>query len=73
MNWRTQFDFDFIVHLLILALWISWREGFTAKGYFFGALSIVMGGMFSFPYLIHASLKSRGDVEMLLLGTRKVG
>lgn len=67
-DWRSQFDFDFIIYLLLLALWVSWREGFTAKGHLFGFLSVVMGGMFSFPYLIHAIYSAGGDPIRLLLG-----
>ncbi len=68
LNWRSQFDFDFIVHLLLLAAWVTWREGGNTKAYIFGFLSIVMGGMFSFPYLIHASFKARAQPRALLLG-----
>ena len=70
LNWRSQFDVDFIIHLLLLAGWVVWREGATPRGYVFGFLSIVMGGMFSFPYLLHASLVARGDVRQMLLGVR---
>ena len=69
-NWRTQFDADFVIHLLLFALWIAWREGFNLRGYLFGVVSIVMGGMFSFPYLIHASLAAEGNPSRLLLGVR---
>ncbi len=68
INWRSQFNFDFIVHLLLMALWINWREGFGTRGYLFGCLSIVMGGMFSFPYLAHAIYRSDHDPIQLLLG-----
>jgi len=69
LNWRSQFDIDFILHLLLLATWISWREGFTAKGYAFGFLSIVMGGMFSFPYILYATYMAKGDPKEVLLGS----
>ena len=72
LNWRSQFDIDFILHLLLLATWISWREGFTAKGYAFGFLSIVMGGMFSFPYILYVTYIAKGDPKEVLLGTHKV-
>ncbi len=52
LNWRSQFDIDFIIHLLLMATWVSWRERFSPKGLIYGLLSIVLGGMFSFPYLI---------------------
>ena len=68
LDWRSQFNADFFIHLLLLATWVSWREGFTAKGYVFGFLSIFMGGMFGFPYLLHATYKSRGDPKAILLG-----
>ena len=68
LNWRTQFDFDFIIHLLMLATWVVWREGANAKAYLFGFLSIVMGGMFSFPYLIYAMYQVKGNPRALLLG-----
>lgn len=68
LNWRSQFDFDFIVHLLLLATWVVWREGATAKAYLFGVLSVVMGGMFSFPYLVYAIIQAKGQPKALLLG-----
>jgi hypothetical protein len=68
LSWRTQFDIDFIIHLLLLSIWVIWREGGTAKAYLFGALSIVMGGMFSFPYIIYISFVSRGNPKYFLLG-----
>ncbi|MEP4484992.1 MAG: hypothetical protein ABJ013_05145 [Halioglobus sp.] len=68
LNWRSQFDADLVIHLLLLATWVSWREGFSMKGHFFGFLSIVMGGMFSFPYLLHAIYVAKGDPIGVLLG-----
>ncbi len=68
LNWRTQFNTDFIIYLIILATWISWREGLTAKGHAFGALSVVLGGMFSFPYILYATYQAKGDPKEILLG-----
>jgi len=68
LDWRSQFNTDFLLHLGLLATWIAWREGFSAKGWLFGVLSIVMGGMFSFPYLLLATYKTHGDPKALLLG-----
>ncbi len=58
LDWRTQFNTDFLIHLFLLAIWITWREGFTTKGFVYGFLSIFMGGMFGFPYLLHATYKA---------------
>lgn len=68
LNWRSQFNIDFIIHLLLLASWVVWRERFTFKGYVFGFLSIFMGGMFSFPYILYATYVANGDVKQILLG-----
>ena len=68
LDWRSQFNIDFLIHLFLLATWISWREGFTAKGFVFGFLSIFLGGMFGFPYLLHATYKASGDPGAILLG-----
>ncbi len=68
LGWRAQFNIDFLIHLLLLATWVSWREGFTLKGNIFGFLSIFMGGMFGFPYILFATYKAKGDPKLLLLG-----
>ena len=68
LDWRTQFNADFLFHLFLLATWICWREGFTLKGYIFGFLSIFMGGMFGFPYLLLATYKAKADPGKILLG-----
>jgi len=70
MDWRSQFNADFLIHLFLLATWISWREGFTAKGFLYGFLSIFLGGMFGFPYLLVATYKAQGDPRRILLGVR---
>jgi len=70
LNWRTQFNIDFLIHLILLATWIVWRERFTVKGYLFGFLSIFMGGMFGFLYILYASYKAKGDPRKLLMGER---
>ena len=71
LNWRSQFNTDFIIYLLLFAAWISWREGGTARGYALGVLSVVMGGMFSFPYLLRAMYVAKGDPIEVLLGARQ--
>ena len=68
LNWRSQFDTDFLVYLFLGATWISWREGGTAKGFVFGFLSVFFGGMFSFPYLLITAYQTNGDLKALLLG-----
>jgi len=77
MNWRSQFNIDFLIHLLLLATWIAWRENWTKRGYIFGFLSIIMGGMFGFAYILYAVNQAKGDPRKIVLGphhaTERVG
>lgn len=68
LDWRSQFNTDFLIHLFLLAIWIMWREGFTYKGCLFAFLSIFMGGMFGFPYILYATYKAKGDPKIVMLG-----
>lgn len=70
LDWRAQFNIDFLIHLFLLATWIAWREGFTAKGYVFGFLSVFLGGMFGFPYILWAIVSAKGDPKRMLLGVQ---
>ena len=72
LDWRSQFNTDFLIHLFLLATWVSWREGFTSKGYVFGFLSIFLGGMFGFPYILVATYKAKGDLREILLGVHSL-
>ena len=31
LNWRSQFDVDFIVYLILGSCWIYWREGASGR------------------------------------------
>jgi len=68
LNWRSQFNFDFVIFLVLSSSWIVWREGAGAKAYSCGFLNIFLGGMFCFPYLLLASYRAQGDIRKLLLG-----
>ena len=68
LGWRSQFNIDFLIHLFLLATWVVWREGCTLKGYIFGFLSVFLGGMFGFLYILYATYQAKGDPKLLLLG-----
>ncbi len=71
--WRSQFNTDFLIHLFLLCGWIYWREESKVKGAVYGFLSIIMGGMFGFAYLLHATYAAKGDMRALLLGAQTGG
>jgi hypothetical protein len=67
-NWRSQFNTDLLLHLILLGVWVTWREGGGALGWLWGFFCVFWGGMFTFPYLIYAGYQARGDARMFLLG-----
>lgn len=68
LNWRSHIYVDFLLHLCLLATWVTWREGFTPKSFLFGLLWIVFGAAFGFPYLLLATYEAKGNLKVLLLG-----
>lgn len=71
MTWPGQFNVDFTSYLILSALWLAWREGFSVKGIFLALLASVLGIMFFAPYLLFNTIKNKGDMKVLLLGHRR--
>ena len=67
--WRAQFNSDFVFHLVLLALWVIWREKNLAIGIPCG-LGCFLGGIFVFPYLLVNLIRCDGDIRKLVLGHR---
>lgn len=67
LNWRSQFNLDLLIHLALFYSWVYWREESKTKGMVYGFLTL-MGGMFSFAYLLYASYAAKGNVKKFLLG-----
>ena len=71
IDWQGQFNMDFMSFLALSAIWVSWRHRFSPGGLLLGVVAFFGGMMFLAPYLIWASLKSKGDVSDLLLGEQR--
>ncbi len=70
VTWNGQFNLDFLGYLLISALWVAWRHGFSAAGIVLALIASV-GGMLSFgPYLLYATLNA-GDLKTVALGVNR--
>ena len=67
--WRAQLDSDLEAHLLLVAGWIAWRHRWSPGGFVAGAAAVLLGALFTLPYLLVASFKA-GDGRVLLLGER---
>ncbi|WP_439621176.1 hypothetical protein [Hyphomonas sp.] len=50
--WRAQFNTDLILHLGLVGGWIVWREKRLVTGIPFAILSVMLGGVFTFAYLL---------------------
>lgn len=68
LTWRGQFDVDFLGHLIVLALWVAWRNKFSVGGIAMGFLCVLGGGVVSFAYLFVLTCANQGDVRRILLG-----
>lgn len=68
--WRLQLYLDFELHLLLFAGWIAWRERPLALGLPCVAATLVLGALFTLPYLLFATVRAEGDPRRLLLGAR---
>jgi hypothetical protein len=68
--WRAQFYADLEIHLLLFAAWIVWREPSRALGLAAAAATLLLGALFTLPYLFIAILRAGGDPRALLLGPR---
>jgi hypothetical protein len=69
--WRGQFDVDFLCHLVVLALWVAWRDKFSLGGIVTAVLCVLGGGVVSFAYLLALTWTSRGDMRQVLLGAHR--
>jgi hypothetical protein len=68
--WRQQFYLDFELHLLLIAGWIAWRERPMALGLACAAATLLLGALFTLPYLLFATVRAEGSARRLLLGAR---
>ena len=68
MAWPGQFNLDFMCLLMLSALWVSWRSGFSPAGLTLGTLAFFGGALFLSVYLLIESFRVKGDIAALLLG-----
>ena len=71
MTWPGQFNFDFLMFLILSGLWLTWRHHFSIAGFALGLLGLFGGTMFLAPYLLYESFRAKGDIKILLLGEKR--
>jgi hypothetical protein len=68
--WRAQFYADLEAHLLLVGAWMIYRERLPLVGVASAVATLLLGALFSFPYVLVASIRAQGDMRRLLLGAR---
>ena len=68
MGWPGQFNFDFMLMLMLSALWTAWRHQFSLAGIILGLIAFNGGMMFLTIYLSWHLHRNGGDMKALLLG-----
>ena len=71
MGWSGQFNLDFMMYLILSALWVAWRHDFSSGGLVLAAIASVGDMLFFAAYLLVQIGRSDGDAERLLLGDRR--
>lgn len=72
MNWFGQFNLDFMGFLILSAIWVAWRNQFSAAGLGLSVLAL-FGGMTFLPvYLLYLMATTNGCIGTVLLGHERV-
>jgi len=69
-GWPGQFNFDFMLLLILIAFWVAWRHQYSPGGLLLAAVASVGGVLFLSTYLLVLSVQTRGDAKQMLLGSR---
>lgn len=68
VGWRGQFNLDFLCYLVLSALWVAWRSGFSGVGIATAVVASVAGMLFFAPLVLVYMARAGGDMRKLLLG-----
>ncbi|MGC1496501.1 MAG: hypothetical protein WA790_11895 [Sulfitobacter sp.] len=68
VTWRGQFNLDFACYLILSALWLAWRSGFSTGGVVVALIASILGMVFFAPVVLVLIGRSKGDMRRLLLG-----
>lgn len=66
--WRGQFNVDFLIHLVLVALWLGWTAQRKVLAPLVAVLAVLGGGCFTFAYLFVRSFGGDRSLAHLLLG-----
>lgn len=67
-SWAGQFNLDFMSHLILSGVWVSYRNNFSVNGLLLGICALVGGILFLTPYLFYLSFNSNDSIKTILTG-----
>ena len=73
MAWPGQFNFDFLLMLVLSASWTAWRNRFRASGLGLAVIAFFGGAGFLFPFVSYLIWKHNGDAAAVMLGADYAG
>ena len=68
MGWPGQFNLDFMMMLMLSAVWVAWRHQFRPAGLLLAVLAFNGGMLFLSIYVTWHLHRTGGDMKALLLG-----
>ncbi|MFY0729680.1 hypothetical protein [Pseudomonas sp. NFX15] len=68
LSWRSQFNVDFLVHLVLFSAWVAWRHRFSALGIVLSISCVLGGGVISIAYIFLLTITCKGNMRQILLG-----
>lgn len=67
-SWSGQFTLDFACYLLLVGLWMLWRNGTGAMNLLLTGAAMVAGIVVLAPYLMYLWYIHKGNIQQILLG-----
>ncbi|GLQ20045.1 hypothetical protein ACFFUB_04135 [Algimonas porphyrae] len=73
MGWPGQFNLDFMTFLMLSAIWVAWRNGFSPMSWILALLAFFGGMLFLSVYLLILTSRHKGDMATILMGPSRTG
>ena len=69
-TWQSHFNVDLLLHSLLFASWVVYREKHIVVALLCSACAIVFGAIFSLLYLLLVVYLCKGDLLLIVYGRR---
>ena len=71
LGWPGQFNLDFLFMLILSALWVAWRNDFSASGLVLCLIALFGGSLFLSTYLFILTFSANGNIKQVLIGEKR--